>query len=92
MRRAYGSMNEQWVFDFSTLTEAEITGWRTAAEAPINDVMGLLKQRIVDGPIEIDWSDRYGWTQLTPNQLTDLISQASAALWDVIRSMKGGVL
>jgi hypothetical protein len=91
MRRSNGSMNEQWVFDFSTLTETEIAGWRTAADAPINEVMNLLKQRIVDGPVEIDWSDRYGWTQLTPNQLTDLIAQASTALWDVIRSMRGGV-
>ena len=85
-----GLMRERWIFDFSRLSETEIIGWRAASDAPINEVMNLLRQRIVDGPIEIDWSDRYGWTQLTPNQLTDLIAQASTALWDFIRSMKSG--
>ncbi len=84
-------MRDRWLFDFTTLSEQDVMGWRSAADEPINEVMNLLRKWIVDGPVQIDWLDRYGWTQLTPNQLKDLIDQANAALADFIRSMRGGV-
>jgi hypothetical protein len=78
---------DHWVFDFSSLTGGDFAAWRDVADKPISEFMNLVSKVVVSGPIDIDWTDRYGWTQLTLNQYTELINQRFAAVADKLRGL-----
>ncbi len=73
-------MNERWLFDFSQLDEADLRAFASAAHSPINEFMHLVGKSVIDGPVQIDWSDRYGWAQLTLIQFNEFMQQADASL------------
>jgi hypothetical protein len=73
-------MDERWVFDFSVLDEADLRAFASAARSPITEFMHLVGKAVTDGPVQIDWSDRYGWSQLTLIQFNEFMQQADGAL------------
>jgi hypothetical protein len=73
-------MDERWKFDFRVLDEADLRAFASAAHSPINEFMHLVGKAVVDGPVPIDWTDRYGWSLLTLIQFNEFMQQADAAL------------
>ena len=73
-------MSERWEFDFSVLDEADLRAFASAAYSPINEFMHLVGKSVVDGPVQIDWTDRYGWSLLTLIQFNEFMQQADGAL------------
>jgi hypothetical protein len=80
-------MNERWVFDFTRLSRADLEAFVTAAHSPINEFMNLIGKAVTDGPVTIDWSDRYGWSQLTLFQFNEFMHQADTSLRSFLNSL-----
>ena len=81
-------MNEQWIFDFSKLEIGDLQAFAHAPNSPINEFMRLVGKAVVDGPVKIDWQDRYGWAQLTLLQFNSFMQQADTALRAFLTSLR----
>lgn len=75
-------MSTKWVFNFDI--EGVAAAYQKHGAYTLDMSMAELVSRVapwvVSGPVDIDWSDRYGWTALTPRQFDDFITQANAAM------------
>ncbi len=83
-------MGEHWEFDFTKLDSSDLQAFASSAYAPINEFMHLVGKAVIDGPVRIDWGDRYGWAQLTLLQFNSFMQQADTALRAFLKSMRNG--
>ena len=63
----------QWTFDrakfFREYQPEDNALIRGMTEAPAVEVMSYVGRFVADGPIDVDWADRYGWTVLSTKEL-----------------------
>ncbi len=78
--------SETWVFSEEKAIEFHYMAdkWLAFDNVPLTEFMRYVSVTVVDGPIDIDWQDRYGWTALTGTELENLIGEfvASFSRWD----------
>ena len=55
------TITPNWVFNLGKQPDIIRT-------VPLAEVMVYVGQFVVSGPVEIDWSDRYGWAALSLDQ------------------------
>ena len=78
--------SETWVFSKEKFVTSTVnlmpntTDPMWAYNESMVSVMAYLSAFVVDGPIDIDWQDRYGWTSLSMAQIHTLLDQASKVL------------
>lgn len=69
-------MKDRWIFSLEKFMPEDLELFKNFTQVSLNEVMAFLGRIIVDGPVEVDWSDRYGWTILSIPQMGQLFTQA----------------
>ncbi len=75
-------MTTEWIFHFDIegIAAAYAKHGGITPDMSMAEFVSRIAPWVVSGPVDIDWSDRYGWTALSPDQFDDFIVQANAAM------------
>ena len=73
-----------WVFNFSVSPEhADLIG--VTPTTSMAEVMALMGKCVISGPVDIDWTDRYGWTEMTFDHMRQFIDEGKVASDNAMR-------
>lgn len=63
-----------WILDYSkiSLDDPQVT-----PDTPLVDAMAHFAPAVVSGPLDIDWSDRYGWCAMSTEQFMKFLSDGT---------------
>ena len=77
-------MQDKWTLDPAKILQVLVANpavYDHFDALSLADAVALIGQVVADGPVDVDWQDRYGWTILTCSQFTRLITETTEVIF-----------